>query len=236
MTGPSAIDTLLRLVPDQPARVLADLAATPALATGADDNGYTLLHAAASYAQLDLLRALVQTYHADPNVTDPEGETALFYAETLAATKCLVEELGADETIKNQRGFTAVENAQANFEDGDGAEWDAVMAYLAARARAAGRRTAGSATGAGAGTGDGDGVQAPPPLPPGVRIDVGTVQDEGDEGDVDPEFRRRIEELAARDDFHTEHGQAELRRLVAEAIGGMSMDGGPGEAKSRRTE
>ena len=43
-----------------------------------------------------------------------------------------------------------------------------------------------------------------------------------DDGFVpDPEFRRRIEELAAREDFQSEQGQADLRHLVEDVVSGM---------------
>ncbi|EQK97512.1 ankyrin repeat-containing protein [Ophiocordyceps sinensis CO18] len=45
--------------------------------------------------------------------------------------------------------------------------------------------------------------------------------------EVDPEFRRRIEELAQRDDFNTPPGQADLRKLVEDAL----MDQGFGEQR-----
>jgi hypothetical protein len=47
--------------------------------------------------------------------------------------------------------------------------------------------------------------------------------DDAEEQQPDPELRRRIEELAAREDFQTAEGQAELRRLVEEAIGGQGF-------------
>jgi len=46
----------------------------------------------------------------------------------------------------------------------------------------------------------------------------------------DPEFKRRIEELASRDNFHTEEGQQELRDLIVDAIRGVGGD----ERKVRR--
>jgi hypothetical protein len=41
--------------------------------------------------------------------------------------------------------------------------------------------------------------------------------------EVDPEFRRRIEELAAREDFDTAEGQARLRRLVEDTLAGERL-------------
>ncbi|KAB8339334.1 hypothetical protein FH972_022267 [Carpinus fangiana] len=239
MSSPSTIDTLLRLVPDHAARVLAHLAndapTATILAATPDANGYTLLHAAASYAQLDLLRALVRSYDADVNTVDAEGETPLFYAETVAAARCLVEELHADEAVRNEDGVSAEENARANAADGDGGEWDAVARFLSSRRT--GTADVSPAPGVEQGAAEREGVHAPPPLPEGVQINMETVQDaaDGEEGAPDPEFRRRIEELAARDDFQGEEGQAELRKLVSEAIGGMTNAAGT-ESKRGKVE
>jgi len=64
---------------------------------------------------------------------------------------------------------------------------------------------------------------------------MGTMHDESQaEGDApDPEFRRRIEELAARDDFQTELGQRELKNLVTEAVGGLAADNGERNVRRR---
>lgn len=219
MTSPIAtpqIDILLRLVPDRPDTVLSHLSAHPHLASASDFSGYSLLHAAASYNQLALFRTLASPPYSVPvEITDDEGETPLFAAETLDAARCLVEEFGADVHVRNAEGVSAAENAQACIEDG--AEWALVADYLRSRSDAGGAVTNGVET---------NGVRAPPPLPPNVRINVGTMPAEevGAEGAPDPEFRRRIEELAAREDFQTEDAQAELRRLVTEAVGGLASE------------
>jgi len=68
-------------------------------------------------------------------------------------------------------------------------------------------------------------MHAPPPLPSGVQINVGTMS-AGEEGEApDPEFRRRIEELAAREDFGGEESQRELRDLVSDAVSGLTHEG-----------
>jgi len=216
------IDLLLRLVPDRPDTVLSTLSAHPSLASAADASGYSLLHAAASYNQLDLLRALVAPPYSVPvDITDSEGETPLFAAETLDAARCLVEELHADPKSRNTEGVSAAENAQTCIEDG--AEWALVADYLGKCADEEG------------GAAGENGLRAPPPLPPNVRINVGTmpVEEVGEAGAPDPEFRRRIEELAARDDFQTEQGQEELRRLVAEAVGGLAAEGNERDVRRR---
>jgi len=165
-------------------------------------------------------------YNVSIDIQDSEGETPLFAAETLDTARCLVEELDADVTLRNDEGVSAVDNAMANVEDG--AEWALVADYLRTREGlvALGAPEAGA-------------VRVPPPLPPNVRINVGTMVQEEDDmsgedaGRPDPEFRRRIEELAARDDFQTEEGQAELRRLVAEAVGGLASEGSERDVRRR---
>ncbi len=242
----ASIDTLLRLVPDSPQTVLTHLTSHPQLASTSDSNGYSLLHAASSYNQLPLLRTLVNTYHVSPNIPDGEGDTPLFFAETLEAAKCLVEELNADFTIKNAEGITAETNALAS-DEGAG-EWALVAGYLkglrtgenaqGTTAQVLVNGNLGQASAAQQSSGDNGGandIHPPPPLPRNVRINMGTMHDESQaEGDApDPEFRRRIEELAARDDFQTELGQRELKNLVTEAVGGLAADNGERNVRRR---
>jgi len=220
---PSQIDTLLRLVSDNPQHVLTHLASHPEIASTADFSGYTLAHAASSYSQLDLLRTLVRTYDVSVNINDSDGETPLFAAETLATAKCLVEELGADVNVRNQEGVSAAENARENEEDGSG--WAEVATYL--EEKSGGNGEAGVSLSDVLDTDNTD-MHAPPPLPPNVKINMGTMQEaplDGEEG-PDPEIRRRIEELAAREDFQTEEGQKELHDLIAQVVGGMSEENG----------
>lgn len=69
-----------------------------------DPNGYTAIHAAASYGHIDLLRLLVQR-GGDVNVQDTEGDTPLHHVEDVALAKVLIE-LGADYNLKNNEGQT----------------------------------------------------------------------------------------------------------------------------------
>ncbi|KAF2088784.1 hypothetical protein K490DRAFT_38061 [Saccharata proteae CBS 121410] len=216
------ISTLLNLVPDAPHHVLTHLTSHPDLASARDSHGYSLLHAAASYNQLPLLRELVNTYNAPVDILDEDGETPLFSVETVEAARCLVEELGADTGVRNLEGLTAEERIE-----GEG-EWVLVGAYL--------RDVEGSANGGAASGANGDGLRHPPPLPNGLKINMNTVSEEEagmDQEGADPEFRRRIEELAAREDFQTEAGQAELRALVREAVGGLAGEGQGREVRRR---
>ena len=196
------------LAADNPQALLALLVEDPSLASDQDEHGYSLIHAAASYNHLDLLRALVRDFKVPVDLRDEDGETALFVVETADAARVLVEELGLDAGLQNEEGRTARENIE---EEGD---WPEVAEYLLGLEAAA-------PNGAVNGAAEEEGVASLPPPPEGLRVTMGTMNEaEAGEQQVDPEFRRRIEELAAREDFQTPQGQAELRRLVEEAIGG----------------
>lgn len=200
------------LAADNPAALLALLRDTPSLASQQDDHGYSLLHAAASYNHLDLLRALVNEFRVPVNLRDEDSETALFVVETVEAARLLVEELGIDTALAGDEGLTAREKIQ---QDGD---FPAVAEYLAGRE--------GAAAGA-EGTAHVNGASlngSLPPVPQGLSVNFGTVNEDDAAGaSPDPEFRRRIEELAAREDLDTEAGQAALRQLVEEAVAGEEL-------------
>ncbi|KAF2706578.1 hypothetical protein K504DRAFT_447512 [Pleomassaria siparia CBS 279.74] len=228
---PPTIDLLLNLIDTRPNSILTSLLAHPSLASASDSHGYSLVHAAVSYAQLPVLRELIGTYKVDVNLLDEDGETPLFAAEKEDVARCLVEEMGADWRIRNSEGKTAEEKVAE--EEGEAHE---VCQYLR------GVRETGTS---------GEGSHAPPLLPNGVKVNVGSMEEE-DAGDApDPEIRRRIEvwnfcykhmtvfgpvctrhclktllemELAARDDFQTEEGQRQLRELVSEVVTGMGAE------------
>lgn len=215
------IDLLLNLIDTRPQSILTSLSQHPQLASAHDAHGYSLLHAASSYNQLSVLRELVQTYKADVNLLDEDGETPLFAAEKAEVAKCLVEELGADVSIRNAEGKTAEEKIAE--EEGPAHE---VYQYLSSQ------RTGG--TPVAAGIVETEGVHPPPPLPDGVKIKMGTMEE--DIADApDPEIRRRIEELAAREDYQSEEVQAQLRALVQDVVSGMGGEEGARSVK-RRTD
>lgn len=62
------------------------------------------MHAAASYAHLELLDYLL-SQGGNVNITDDDGDTPLFTCETIEAAQWLVEH-GADATHKNEEGLT----------------------------------------------------------------------------------------------------------------------------------
>lgn len=183
----------------------------PDLAAQQDEHGYSLVHAAASYNHLDLLRTLVRELHVPVDLRDEDAETALFVVETVDAARCLVEELGLDAEIRGDEGMTAAEKIAA---EGD---FPLVADYLHGISKKD--------------NGDGVLVDGNLPTPPeGLSVRVGALPvSEGndiangvvDGTEPDPEFRRRIEALASRDDFHTEEGQAALRQLVEDALSGQ---------------
>lgn len=200
------------LAADNPSAVLNLLQSNPSIASNQDEHGYSLLHAAASYSHIDLLRALVKEFNVDVNLLDEDGETCLFVTESVDIAKCLVEELGVDYNIKNEEGLTAQETIES---DGSFPE---VAAYL--------RQVTGNSPSVPMDQST-DPLNPAPPLPPNLRVNLGTMSEqEANAGteDVDPEFKRRIDELAAREDFNSEDTQNELRQLVSDAIRGSNIE------------
>jgi hypothetical protein len=214
------IDLLLNLIDTRPQAILTSLAQHPQLAAARDAHGYSLVHAAASYGQLGVLRDLVQKYSADVNILDEDGETPLFATEKVDVAKCLVEELGADTTLRNEEGKTAEEKIAE--EEGEAHE---VFQYLKSLRTGAEPVSAGAVE-----TAD---VHPPPPLPDGVNVEMGTMA-EDEAGDApDPEIRRRIEELAARPDYESEEVQSQLRELVTEVLSGLGGEDGRSNVRRR---
>ncbi|KAK1915511.1 hypothetical protein P3342_003321 [Pyrenophora teres f. teres] len=196
------IDLLLNLIDTRPQSILTSLSQHPHLASARDAHGYSLVHAAASYNQLAVLRELVQKYNADVNILDED-------------------ELSADTSIRNQEGQTAEE--KIGEEEGEAHQ---VYQYL--------RSLRTGAEPVAAGIIETEGVHPPPPLPEGVKVNVGTMEEDA-AGAPDPEIRRRIEELAAREDYDSEEVQQQLRELVQDVVTGISADDG-GRSVRRRVD
>lgn len=200
------------LASDNPSALLALLRSNPSIASKQDDHGYSLLHAAASYNHIDLLRALVNEFSVNANLLDEDGETCLFVTESVNIAKCLVEELGVDYNVKNDEGLTAQETIESEGSCPD------VAAYL--------QQVTGNPSSAPTDQPT-DALNPPPPLPPNVQVNLGTMSEqEANAGmeEVDPEFKRRIDELASREDFQSEATQNQLRELVTDAIKGTNLE------------
>ncbi|TIA14357.1 hypothetical protein D6C80_05807 [Aureobasidium pullulans] len=226
MLPQQTIDKLLNLVVDKPDEVLQHLQSAPQLANQQDRHGYSLLHAAASYNHPHVIDQLLSTHNVSPNLVDEDGETALYSVETVDMARLLVEQHNLDTNHRNDEGQTAAEKFEA---EGDYPE---IAAYLSSLVPGGAAASILSQTGnpsaeqAGAGTvapGEAtNGAVPPPPLPHGMSLELGTMA-ESEMGEApDPEFRRRIEELAARPDLESEETQRELRELVQDALGGMA--------------
>lgn len=214
----SQIDVLLNLVPGNPSAVLSHLRQNHSLASQQDDHGYSLLHAASSYRHQDLIRALIEEYKVDPNIADEDHETPLFASEVPQIASLLLE-LGADVRWKNEEGLTAEDKIEAE------GEFPLVAALLRSYGAESGTSEASNRTRIAneqkpVNPEVNATVPHPPRLPDNVKVNIGTMA-EPEEEPPDPEFRRRIEELAAREDFQSEEGQLELRNLVQDAVAGL---------------
>jgi hypothetical protein len=206
---------------DNPTALLELLRANPSIASCQDESGYSLLHASSSYGHVDLLRALVKEFHVDVNLLDEDGETCLFVTESPEIARCLIEELKVDYNKKNSEGYTAVEKMEADE------EFPQVTAYL--------REVVG-----GAPAERDSGMLNPPPRIPDsdMQVNIGTMtEDEATAGasEPDPEFKRRIEELATREDYWSAEVQNEVRELVKDAMAGSNIEAMERELR-RRTE
>lgn len=204
-----ALPNVYLLASDNHPSLLPLLRSQPTLASSQDEHGYSVLHAAISYNHLDLARTLVHEFHVDVDIIDEDGESPLFSTEAISAARLLVEELGADRKLRNLEGQTAAEKIEA---DEDFPDVAAYLKELELQDNAGTSNVSNDSTTADAAT---EAV-----LPEGMSIRVGTMDasDIEGEGIVDPELKRRIEELATRDDFQGEEGQRQLRELVSDAV------------------
>ena len=200
------------LAADNNPKLLPLLRSSPSLASSQDAHGYSILHAVASYNHLDLLRAMINEFDVDVNIRDEDGETPLFVVETVEAAQVLVEELKADMMLKNHEGLTAEEKILV---EGD---YPTLAAFLKETRLRKDMDLRDETLHVSEGPFK-DSVH-PSPLPPNVTVNVGTMHEQtaAEDTDVDPEFKQRIEALAASEDFHGEDGQRQLRELIAEAV------------------
>ena len=205
----------LVLAAENPPTLLPLLRSNPSLVTKQDEHGYSLLHAAASYNHLDLARNLKDEFEIDPNILDEDKETALFVVESVEAAQCLLEVVGTDPELKNAEGLTAEEKIRT---EGD---FVAVADFLKEFRLQKSAVTNDLEEKSGSLIDGVDESEHPPPIPNGIQLRVGTLEDEQTLGEViDPGLRERIEELASREDFQSEEGQRQLRNLIADAVRG----------------
>ena len=221
----------LTLAADNNPKLIPLLHSSPNLASIQDEHGYSILHAAASYNHLDLLRTLVHDFHVNVNIKDEDEETPLFAVETVEAAQVLVEELGADVTATNNDGQTAEDKI---LTEGDR---PTIAAFLKESRRQNGQAHP-------EGTGDEPlptsnplfSGSHPPPLPPNVTVNMGTMEEDQAleaQAEADPQFKQRIEELAAREDFQGEEGQRQLRELISDAVRGVNTESNGRQVRQR---
>ncbi|PNS19933.1 hypothetical protein CAC42_7900 [Sphaceloma murrayae] len=240
MSEEVTIDRLLNLVPDRPDSVQELLLSHPSLAGAQDFSGYSLLHAAVSYGHSDLVRKLVNEFHVDINLKDEDGDSPLCACETVEMAQLLVEEMHADLGCRNEEGQTPEEKIDAEE------DYPLIAAYLrdasSRGAGGAGASVAGQAANVQSGTMNGgstpNGIHHPPRVPNGVgHIRIGHTTEPMDESFApDPEIRRRIEELASREDYQSEQGQADLRNLVSEVVTGIRQEQAEDRSTRRRVD
>ncbi|KAG6906703.1 hypothetical protein DXG01_012527 [Tephrocybe rancida] len=78
-----------------------------------DEHTYTPMHAAASYGQIDILTYLLSR-GGDVNITDGDGDTPLYTAETLETARFLVEH-GARIDHRNHEGISPITHLSEDF-------------------------------------------------------------------------------------------------------------------------
>lgn len=86
-------------------------------ASAADESGYSLLMAASSYRQMDVLEWLLTQPNLNVNATDQDGDTALHYAPHLEVAKFLLERANIDSQIQNSEGKTALVAKREELEE-----------------------------------------------------------------------------------------------------------------------
>lgn len=167
-------------------------------ANSKDPNGYTAIHAAASYGHTDLLKTLILR-GGDINVQDNEGDTPLHHVEDVGTARLMVEDLKADYKITNNEGQTAADY----IEEDD--EFPELVTYLRSLVH----------DGPGAGAEAVSGLLPAPGTIDGHEIRY-TMQNEPDEelSEADQEERRRKIELI----LNSENPEEALRELVTSAV------------------
>jgi ankyrin repeat protein len=84
--------------------------------TAADENGYTLLHAAASYNQMEILQFLLGN-NVNISAADNDGDAALHYAGNTKTAQFLVQVGKANLNQVNAEGKTALQAKQEELNE-----------------------------------------------------------------------------------------------------------------------
>jgi hypothetical protein len=84
--------------------------------TAADENGYTLLHAASAYAQIQVMEWLI-SQRAPVNAVDSDGDTPLHHVDDINAAKLLIEKGNAHPMIANSSGKTPLQVKLGDLEE-----------------------------------------------------------------------------------------------------------------------
>lgn len=155
-----------------------------------DANGYTPVHAAASYGHIELLDYLID-HGGDINIADNEGDTPLHVVEDASVAKNLIENYKADVKIKNNDGQTALEK----LEEED--EFPEVIEYLRGVVGLVDNKNTANSV-------------SPRPLPENSSLRY-TYEEQPES--IDPEQRRRLEEIV-----NSDNPTEGLRQLVKEAV------------------
>ena len=77
-------------------------------ANSRDPNGFTPIHAAASYGHINIIEYLINN-GGDINIQDNDGDTPLHHCENLEIIKLLINKYNADYKIKNNEGLNVKE-------------------------------------------------------------------------------------------------------------------------------
>mmetsp|Transcript_12843 Transcript_12843/g.20187 ORF Transcript_12843/g.20187 Transcript_12843/m.20187 type:complete len:162 (+) Transcript_12843:173-658(+) len=85
--------------------------------SAADENGYTLVHAAASYNQIAVLQHLLASGQVNVHAADNDGDSSLHYAGNVQACKLLVEVGGANPQQVNGANKTALQAKQEELKE-----------------------------------------------------------------------------------------------------------------------
>jgi hypothetical protein len=84
--------------------------------TAADENGYTLVHAAVSYNQLEVLQFLLSN-GANVNAADNDGDTALYHATAVAGAQFLIQHAKANPNQTNAQGKSPLQAKKEELEE-----------------------------------------------------------------------------------------------------------------------